>query len=205
MSSSSSLEYSSESSIEYTSSSSSEIYSSSSYSSSSSSEEYSSSSSSSLWDKHSDYPITFSLEEIVSKPVWKLAYSGEYIFAGTGDQGYILRSSNGFHWENYYKTNDFHVTALFVYNNYLYSGTSSSGYIYITDLLTNETVLSQKLGGEVTSFVSLNEEIYVSTSSPAAVYKLNTTTKKWDVFYQPYGSKIFKLYVDNGELSMLVK
>lgn len=150
------------------------------------------------------YPFPFSYTEVVSKPVWKLAYAGEYIFAGTGDQGYILRSSNGYHWENYYKTNDFHVTALFVFNNNLYSGTMPNGYLYITDLTTNETVLSQQLGGDIVSFTELNGEIYVAINNPQKVYKLNSIGK-WDIFYEPFTSKIYRLYVKNGELTLLIK
>jgi hypothetical protein len=159
----------------------------------------------SVWDKHGSQPLTFSFTEVISKPVWKLAYAGENIFAGTGDEGYILRSNNGYHWENFYKTDDYHVTALYVYNNILYSGTSPHGMIYMTDLTTKTTTLSQKVGGDVVSFVDYNNDIYMATNNPVNVYKFNITTNKWDSFYKPYTSCIYKLYVDNNELSILVK
>lgn len=179
--------------------------SSSSSSSSESSELYSSSSSNSLWDKSGSELLAFSYTEVISKPVWKLAYAGENIFAGTGDEGYILRSNNGYHWENFYKTDDYHVKALYVFNNILYSGTSPKGLVYTTDLTTKVTSLSQEVGGEVVSFVDYNEEMYMATNNPVNVYKFNITTNKWDSFYKPYTSRIYKLYIDNNELSILVK
>ena len=201
-SSSSSLDSSSSSFYYSTSSSSSSSSSSIDSSSSSSSSSFSSSSSSSsssYLDYHESKTFEFNYGDEKIKPVWKLAYGTEYIFAGTGD-GKILRSSNGFHWEEYYQADDVNISAMYVYNNKLYIGTSPHGRIYIIDLELNQTILSQSLNGGISNFIDYGNNIYVSTNNPSGFYRYNNITKIWDLFYKPYGTCVNKIIKSNEKL-----
>ena len=192
-SSSSSIDSSSSSSLLYSSSS-----------SSSSSMDSSSSSSSSLWDKHSNKILPFTYEQNPFSPVWCLAYGNGNIFAATGDQGIVLKSSNGYFWDTYYKTDDIHVTALFEYNGILYMGTSPNGIIYISALSTDQVELSQTVGGTVSCFVYFNGNFYASTSNPSNIYRYNNITNNWDMWYKPYSTMINKMIVSGDGKKMFI-
>ena len=158
----------------------------------------SSSSSSSYLDYSGEGMLEFTYGDENIRPVWKLAYGSDYIYAGTGD-GKILRSSNGFFWETFYQVDDINITAIHIFNKKLYSGTSPHGKVYVTDLITNETELSQTLSGSISNFFDFKNEIYVTTDDPSGIYKYNEITKIWNLTYKPYGTRINKiLKIGNG-------
>ena len=179
-SSSSSELYSSSSS---SSSSSSELYSSS---SSSSSEMYSSSSSSSHLDHNDNKTIPFIFEKEVVNPIWVLLPNGEDVYAGSGFDGAVLKTTDRFFWSRIFTADDINVTALYVKDNQLYIGTSPEGKIYIMDIAEGTTTLSQTLGASIVGFIEFKSALYVATSSPPEVYVFNKEDSRWDKFYTPY-------------------
>ena len=161
----------------------------------------SSSSSSSSSFEEGGLIIPFYFEQTNPSPVWCMESSNGYLFAGTGDSGILLRSSNGSFWENFYQTNDTDITAIHAFSSLLFSGTSPNGNIYITDLETNETILSNVAGASITSFVDYNGEVYASTTSN--IYKYNSLTGIWDFFYKPYGN-IYEMKVINNTIYVVM-
>jgi hypothetical protein len=133
------------------------------------------------------------------KTVLCLAYTGDYLFAGTGEHGILLRSSSGNQWDNFYRVDDKNITALYFYNNSLYIGTAPHGKIYIADINKNVVSLSQKFNGSIIGFASLNNEVYMA-NNPYGIYKFNILTAKWDFFYKPAASYIYDISVANNKL-----
>jgi len=176
----------------------------SSLSKSSKSSESSASESSSSFHFSFSKLLPFTFEEDSIKPVLCLAYDGTYIYAGTGDNGKILRSIDGMIWDLYFKTNDMYVKSLYVDDNKLYIGTYPNGLIYISDLSTNEISLSQNIGSEVSSFINYQGDIYAFTSNKSGVYKYNTNLLRWELIYSPYANIIYKTIVINDEIFILI-
>jgi len=194
-SSSSSYLYSSESSTSSTSSSSSSSFgisssSQSESSSSSSSIDSSSSSSSSYLDYQDERLLPFIYEKSSEKSIWSITFDSTYAYAGTSNDGMIIRSKDRYIWENFYQLDDQLVTALLVNGSTLFAGTSPNGLIYRINLTTNAVTLDQTSNGEVVNFVSYNGEIYAATSRPAIVYRFDAVNQAWVVFYRPYGTSI---------------
>ena len=192
MSSSSSL------SAEVLSSSSTEIMSSSSTEIMSSSE--SSSSSSSYLDYHGDRTIPFIFETEAITPIWSMASYGEYIYAGTGPEGLLLRSSDRYFWEKIYSVDDINIKSLCVQNDTLFIGTSPNGMIYIMDLKTGQITLSQELGNEIFGFIHYKNKMYASGGIPNQIWVYNTVKNRWDAFYRPHASVITKMLVFQDKL-----
>jgi len=164
----------------------------------------SSSSSSSMLSYSYNKLLPFTFEGNIKKPVICLAYDGTYIYAGTGDEGKVLRSQDGMFWDLYYQTNDKYVQSLYVSNNTLYIGTAPNGNIYTSNLITNKTTLSQTLGSEVSSFLNYNSKMYAFTSDRSGVYEYNTILESWGLIYSPYASRIYETLISNGNVIMLI-
>jgi len=194
-SSSSSLMFSSGSSSSYSSSSSSSSQgnsesSFSTSSSSSSSIDSSSSSSSSYLDYHDERLFPFYYERNITNSILTIAFDNQYAYAGTSENGMIIRSLNRFIWENYYQLDDTIVTSLFVNGNTLFAGTAPNGKIYRINLTTNAVTLDDQLNGKIVNIFLYNQHIYACTSTPPAVYKFDSLTFSWILFYKPYGTAI---------------
>ena len=204
-SSSSSFGFTSESSSHSTSSSSESSFgfsesSSSSDSSSSSSIDSSSSSSSSFLDYHDERLLPFTYTSQKNKSIWTIAFDSKYAYAGTSDDGMIIRSSDRYIWENFYQLDDILVTALFVNSGTLFAGTSPNGIIYRMNLSTNDVILDQVSNGSVVGFVSFNGVVYAATSSPAIVYRFDPVNKSWVVFYRAHGNSINQISSFGGKI-----
>ena len=164
----------------------------------------SSSSSSSYLDYHSNKTMPFTFEVGIINPVWTLLPYGEYIYAGTGSDGVVLKSKDRQFWGQMYKVDDLHVTALCAVDNKLYIGTSPKGYVYITDLSDFTTTLSQELGGKVVDFCYFQSKIYAVTSSPSYVYIYNIGKLQWEEFYKPYSDVVNKMFVKNDKMYLIM-
>ena len=204
-SSSSSFAHSSSSSTSESSSSSSSSFgisssSSTSESSSSSSKDSSSSSSSSFLDLQGDRMIPFSYEKEAERSIWMLAFHGQYVYAGTSDNGKIIRSLDRYIWGDYYTLDDILVTSLFVDGNTLFAGTSPNGHVYQIDLNTNTEQQVDDLGSGIVGFVKYDGEIYAATSKPAVVYRYDLATDSWVTFYEAYGTSINQIEVILGKI-----
>jgi hypothetical protein len=193
-SSSGSSSSSSESSAGFSSSSSSTD------SSSSSSLDSSSSSSSSFLDLNDDrlLPFTFSKEK--NKSIWSISFDSTYAYAGTSNDGMIIRSNNRYLWENFYKLNDSLVTALLVDSGFLFAGTSPKGKAYRINLSTEEIFLDNTLNGAIVGFVPFKNDMYMATSQPSFVYKFNKVNSNWESFYEPYGETVNQISSFNDKI-----
>ena len=172
-------------------------------SSSSSSYGYTSSSSSSLWDKSEARLIPFTIEEVKSNPTWTVAFYGDYAFAGTGDEGEILRSNNRYNWGVYYKTNDLHVSALYVDNGYLYAGTAPKGIIYRFKMSNNTTTSYGEFGSNIVDFAKYGDDLFVATES-GNIYKFDSVNDQWNFEYKAYG-EVTEMDVIHSLLYVAVK
>ena len=155
-------------------------------SSSSSSIDSSSSSSSSYLDYKDDRTIPFVFERELINSIWTMLANAEYIYAGSGPDGAVLRTIDRVFWSKIFIAADTNVLSLYVLNNKLYIGTAPQGRIYIMDLSTEVTALSQVLGAPIISFLFFKDEFYTATSSPPMIYKFSSEDNRWDTFYQPY-------------------
>jgi len=169
------------------SSSSYELNWSSSSSSSLDSSSSSSSSSSSLLDNHYSRLLPFTLESHPSNPVHCIAFYGEMAFAGTGSNGMILKTTDRYIWSNYYQTQDDHVTALMVNEEYLFVGTTPSCKIYRINLNTNADNYYREFGGSARDFAIYKNNIYLAIDGSPRIYRYNSSQNQWDLFYEPYG------------------
>jgi len=209
--STSSSSHSSSSSVSSSSSSSSYIenWSSSSTSSSSYIENWSSSSSSyienwsstssssSYLDFHSNKTIPFIFEAEVVNPIWTMAAYKEDVYAGTGSDGLLLKSTNRSFWEKWYAVDDINITALLVVDDKLYIGTSPEGKIYILDLLTNVLTFCRQLHGKTVGFCYFQNVLYVATESNLYSYDVNRNS--WNEFYKPY-AKVNDILIFNSKM-----
>jgi len=154
----------------------------------SSSSSTSSSSSSSYLDYSDDRTIPFVFERELINSIWTMLANGNYIYAGSGPDGAVLRTLDRIFWSKIFIADDTHVLSLYVQDNKLYIGTAPQGKIYIMDLSTETTTLSQTLGASIVSFLVFKDEFYVATGSPAMIYKFNSEDNRWNSFYKPYAS-----------------
>ena len=183
-SSSNSSSSSSESSFGFSSSSSSRS------SSSSSSVDSSSSSSSSYLDYQGERMIPFVYTSQIDRSIRTIAFDTVYAYAGTSDNGMILRSRDRYNWEKFYQLDDRLVTSLLVNKNTLFAGTSPNGLIYRINLINGEVIIDNASTGSVADFVTYNGEVYVAFSSPATIYRFDAANETWRLFYKPYGKTI---------------
>jgi hypothetical protein len=190
-SSSSSLDSSSSS----TSSSSSFGYSystssSSSSNSSSSSIDSSSSSSSSYLDYNEDRLLPFYYEVEYNNSINCISFDKIYAYAGTSTNGAIIRSRDRYFWEKFAIVNDEKVTSMISVNNYLFVGTAPNGRLFRVSLSGEEIIKDAEFGGMINGLCTLNNDLYCSLESPPKIYKFNFLNESWEIFYEPYGSKI---------------
>ena len=212
-SSSSSFDSSSSSSFGYTSSSSSHSSSSSSESSnqlsssssstdssSSSSLDSSSSSSSSYLDLSDNRMLPFTYSRKKDKSIWSIAFDSTHAYAGTSDDGMIIRSSDRSIWGSFHRLDDTWVSSLLVNGTTLFAGTSPHGKVYRISLADESVTLDKKLDGPVVDFVYYKSEIYFASSNPPLVHKYNVVQKSWDEFYKPSAKKINQMTVAKGKM-----
>jgi hypothetical protein len=143
-------------------------------------------------------PFIFETEQI--NPIWTIIANGEDVYAGTGSEGIILKSTDRTFWSKIYTVDDYHVTALLVQDNKLYAGTSPRGNIYTIDLSTNVVRFSQQIGGTIHSFIYFNDNLYAAGGSPSQIYVYNPQNSKWDIFYKPYGGSVSKMLIFNSKM-----
>jgi len=144
--------------------------------------------------------IPFTFSKIKNKSIWNIAFDSTFAYAGTSNDGMILRSKDRYLWENFYQLDDNLVTALIVDGNFLFAGTSPKGKLYRINLTTSTVTLDNTLDGEVVGFVSYNGDLYAATSKPSFVYKFNIVNNKWESFYKPYGTSLNQISSFDGKI-----
>lgn len=169
------------------------------YSESSSSLQYSSSSSSSLWDYSGSKIIPFYIEHEQNNPIWRFVFSEQDVFAGSGSDGVVLKSSDRYTWSQYFKTDDIHVTGLAINDGYLFVGTSPNGKVYKIDMDSLESVAYDDFIGGIIDIKVYDDTVYLAANGPSRIYSYNPTTNIWSLFYEPY-QKITSMEVINDYL-----
>ena len=148
----------------------------------------SSSSSSSYLDYSASKVIPFYIEQEKINPIWVFAFDNEDVFAGSGSDGLVLKSSDRYLWSKYFQTEDIHVTALNVFNGYLYVGTSPSGYLYKINIETLESESYTLLTGGIVNITIFNDKVFVAANGTPRIYVYNESDNLWSLFYEPYKS-----------------
>lgn len=136
--------------------------------------------------------IPFVIDVDKSQSIWCVETYENYLFAGTGPEGVILRSETRDFWQKYYTLDDVHVSALYAYNGFLYAGTSSQGKVYVFDLSDDSLSSTNILGEGITGFASLEGVIYAMSGENVYIY--DTVGLKWDLLYNAY-AQINYVYV----------
>jgi len=148
-------------------------------------------------------PFTFEIE--METPVWCFSLYQDYVYAGTGSDGILLKSKDRQFWSQVYIVDDLHVKSLLVQNNTLFIGTAPKGIIYTMDLETEVVTLSQELGGTVIGFCYFKGNMYAITSSPSQVYKYDSETLMWDTFYKPYTDVVNQVFIYENRMYLFME
>jgi WD40 repeat protein len=151
--------------------------------------------------------LRFAFEGVARKPVWAMLSHGAYVYAGTGPDGKVFRSSDLSSWEEFAAVGDAQVRSLAIWNNGLFMGTEPNGRIYVHNFTTGRFYwFVGTYDNAVTCFASYGNKLYAGTKPGGLVYSFNGT--KWTQEYSSYGHGINamsvfqnKLYVfmDNAE------
>jgi hypothetical protein len=132
-----------------------------------------------------------------------MAQYGEYVFAGTGTNGILLRSKDRFFWEQIASVDDINIKALCVQNNTLFIGTSPNGMIYIMDLITGEITLSQEIGNEIYGFIYFKNKMYAAGGLPNQIWVYNAVNNRWDTAYSPHATIISKMLIYQDKMYVI--
>jgi len=125
---------------------------------------------------------------------------GEYVFAGTGPEGILLRSKDRFFWEEIYSVDDINIKSLYVQNDTLFMGTSPDGIIYVMDLTTGDITSSQVLGNEIYGFIYYKNKMYAAGGIPTQIWAYNAVKNRWDTVYSPHSTAITKMLIYQDKL-----
>ena len=136
----------------------------------------------------------------MDKSIRTIAFDSTYAYAGTSDNGMIIRSKDRYNWEKFYQLDDPLVTALVISGDILFAGTSPNGLIYRINLVDKEVVIDEVTGGFVADFVVYEGEVYVAFSNPAIIYRLDPANDAWVIFYRPYGKVINQMSSFGGKI-----
>lgn len=150
------------------------------------------SSSSSLRQGYFLVPFTF--ESSNGKQVWCFAKNENYIYAGTGPYGKVIRSIDCYNWEDFVTVDDNHVKSMFVWANGLFIGTQPHGKIYVYNFSSEKFYhFVQTEDSCVTCFAEYNGKLYAGTSPLGIIYRFDGTT--WSRIYQGNGNGINSMSV----------
>lgn len=151
--------------------------------------------------------MRFTFEGVDLNPVWSILSNGTYVYAGTGPDGKVFRSSDQSSWEEFATVDDAHVRSMAMWNNGLFMGTEPNGKIYVHNFTTGRFYwFVDTYDHAITCFASFGNKLYAGTSPGGLVYSFSGT--KWTQEYATYGHGInammvfqSKLYVfmDNAE------
>ena len=155
--------------------------------SSSFSSESSLSSSSSL--RKGYFLVPFSFESLNGKQIWCFARNENYVYAGTGPYGKIIRSQDCYNWDDFETVNDSHIRSMFVWSNGLFVGTEPHGKIYVYNF-SSEMFYNfvQTEDSCVTCFAEYNGKLYAGTSPLGVIYQFDGSV--WSRVYQANGNGI---------------
>jgi len=143
-------------------------------------------------------------ESLSGRQIWCFARNENYVYAGTGPCGKIIRSLDYYHWEEFETVNDSHIRSLFVWSNGLFMGTEPHGKIYVYNF-SSEMFYNfvQTEDSCVTCFAEYNNKLYAGTSPLGVIYQFDGET--WKRVYQANGNGINSMTVYNNFLYIYSK
>ena len=162
----------------------------------------SSSSSSSIDDYSGEKILPFFIDIRKQNPCFSIAYYKNLAFLGDGNQS-ILISENRYHWGDYYKIKDSHVSCLKIIGNYLYASSSPLGKIYRFDLEDNSVNYYGEFNSKSISIEALSNKIYFCFYN-GDIYQYNENKDRIDLFYTAQ-SNVLTSFVFNGKLYLGLK
>jgi hypothetical protein len=152
--------------------------------SSSQSSQSSNSSSSSI--QKGCYLVPFNFEATSGKQIWCFERNEQYVYAGTGPFGKIIRSSNYYKWDDFQTVDDKHVKSMILWSNALFFGTQPNGKIYTYNFSTDRFYEFVQTEDEcVSCFCSFGDNLYAGTSPRGVVYVFDGI--KWSKIFQACG------------------
>lgn len=127
----------------------------------------------------------------------------KYLYVGTGPDGILYRSIDGFMFSEFYKTGDYYVTSVCDYGNALFVGTSPNGYVLMHNFNTGNRFHYLTTGDyQVTTMVVHDEKLWVGTSPSGLVFSFDGVS--WILEYDSYGGGVKKLVSDGDILYAFV-
>jgi len=135
-------------------------------------------------------------------PVWDLTIHNGSVFAGATEdgKGVLLRSDDRNFWSKVYTVDDVCIKSVKGQNNSLFFGTSPNGKIYIRNITTGETNLSQELGGDIYDFLYFKNEMYVAGGLPTQIFKYDSSAYRWNSIYQTPSRVVSRLIESYGKM-----
>lgn len=157
---------------------------------------------------HGFLSLPFRGESFVDTSVWsftsRLDADIMTIYAGTGPNGVILKSSNLTDWETFTTIGDNHAISLFIWANALFIGTQPNGRIYVHNFKSgNEYLFVETEDSSVTSFAEYNGKLFAGTSPSGIVYSFDGIV--WKEEHRPYGMGITAMASSNMGLFVFSK
>ena len=148
--------------------------------------------------------VPFTFESLNGKQIWCFARNENYIYAGTGPYGKIIRSQDGYNWDDFETVNDSHIRSMFVWSNGLFIGTESHGKIYVYNF-SSEMFYNfvQTEDSCVTCFAEYDGKLYAGTAPLGVIYQFDGDT--WKRVYQANGNGVNSMTVYNNLLYIFLK
>lgn len=129
---------------------------------------------------------------------------GRYLYVGTGPDGILYRSTDGFSFSEFYKTGDMYVTSVCDYGNALFVGTSPGGYILMHNFNTGNRFHYVTTGDyQVTAMVVHNDRLYAGTSPSGMIFSFDGNN--WVMEYDSYGAGIIDMVSDGTDMYVFVQ
>ena len=127
----------------------------------------------------------------------------KYLYVGTGTDGIVYRTVDGFDYSEFYKTGDKYVTAIADYGNALFAGTSPNGRIMMHNFNTANRFHYVTTGDyQVTAFTVHDDKLYAGTSPSGMIFSFDGSD--WTLEYDAYGGGIKSLVSYGDSLYVFV-
>lgn len=137
-------------------------------------------------------------------PVWCFERVGEYIYAGTGPDGIVLRSKDLTHWDEWKTVEDSHIKCMAFYANGLWMGTEPNGNLYVYNFTTNTLYPYLKTPDHaVSSMAVFQNKLYIGTSPGGNIYTFDGSS--YTHLREVYGRGITSMFSTPQKLYISVK
>lgn len=139
-----------------------------------------------------DFP--FKIEAIAESPVWCFERVGDAVYAGTGPNGVILKSTDLNVWKQWKTVQDNHIRCLKEYANGLWVGTEPNGYVYVYNFSTDSFYPYIKTPDHsVSSMAVYDGKLFIGTSPGGIIFSFDGTS--WIKHKELYGGGVSSMFV----------